>query len=110
MITWREPYAALLVIADSPTYDILVVRWAGFEQEAGRFRRVAWKFRRNPRGRKWHGHPELRSDIRDPGLKLAMQELVSRVMRNPVFRELRAQEMKFALIELMSVGWDSKPP
>jgi hypothetical protein len=110
MIDWREPYKILLAIADSPTFDDMVSRWEGFQAAAKRFGRATYSYRRGSEGRKWHGAPTLRSDVRSLELKLSMQELADHVCRNPVFGDPRARDMKLDLIEVANVNWDSKPP
>jgi hypothetical protein len=93
---WREPYTILWWIADSPTYDDLVVRWAEFGGAARRFAAATygqWRRALDRDGR-------LRLDVRDVGLKLALQELVERVLSNAVFADPRADAMKWALLGL----------
>jgi hypothetical protein len=107
---WRGPFGPLGEIADSPTYDDLVGRWAGFERAARWFRRETYSYRRDLHGQMWNHHREHRSDIRDPALKRAMQEFVARVVSNPTFDDPRARDMRSRLIELMGVNWQEKPP
>jgi hypothetical protein len=107
---WRGPLALFREIAAAPSYDELLVRWEGFDRAARWFRRETYGQRRDPHGRMWHGHRGPRLDIRDAGLKLAMQEVIELVVNNPAFDDPRAAEMRSRLLELMLVNWAEKAP
>jgi hypothetical protein len=108
---WQTPYAALLHIADAPTFDDLVERWEGFRGAARRFRRETYSYRRSPMGRKWHGAPTLRANVRGDDLQRALFELRRRIAYNPAFDDRRAESLKAEFIDLI-VGiedWQEKP-
>jgi hypothetical protein len=107
---WRGPLVLLGEIGAAPTYDDLLALGPGFESAARWFRRATFSRRRDARGRMWHGRRELRSDVREPESKKAMQEVVEVVVNDPVFDAPPAADMRARLIELRGVNWTERTP
>jgi hypothetical protein len=96
---WRKPHDALWLYAGLHDVASILDQQDAARMAMKQLRRHTYGQKRNPQGRLWHGHPELRGMFRDSELQTALYKLLDRFKTNPAYQDPQAVPILMDVVE-----------